>query len=90
MGKQRIAKVVKETMAKAGMADWHAKHIRGAASSKCRNLGLSEDSIIARARWAAANTFRANYWRACTYSNREPAHAAWPIERLLRFAAVRT
>jgi integrase len=89
LGTERIAKVVKETMGRAGITGWNAKHIRGAASSKCRNLGLPESTIIARARWAAASTFRANYWRACTYSNMEPAHAAWPIERLLRFTATR-
>jgi integrase len=86
----RISNVMKQIMENAGITGFHAKHIRGAAASKCRNLGLPDAVFSARARWAeGAGTFKQYYWRACTYNNRQPAHAGWPIERLLRFAATR-
>jgi integrase len=85
----RISNIAATAMEAADVKDFHASNIRGAASSKCKNLGLANDVIIARARWATKDTFLAHYYRGCTYTNRDPAHANWSIERLVRFAATR-
>ena len=77
------------TEALTDMCDYETKNIRGAAASKCRNLGMSYDTILERGRWASRDTFLQYYYRACEYTNREPAQANWSIERLLRFRAQR-
>ena len=87
---QRISNIAKLCMYNAGIMAFHAKNIRGAAASKCRNLGMINDTICERARWSPrSNTFMQYYFRLCTYRDRDQAPAGGPIELLLRYNAIR-
>jgi hypothetical protein len=91
IGKEAIAKAVKNIITACIVDDrkWTAHSIRGAASSKCYNLGCDLNRILTRGRWASSTTFINHYYRECTYVQRSEAHKLTPIETLLRMKADR-
>jgi hypothetical protein len=92
LGAQRISKYPLEVLRGALPADsfaWKASSIRGAASSKCLNLGAEPSRVQLRGTWDNLSTLLKTYFRPGTYDASPPDARSLSLESLLRFRGVR-
>jgi CRISPR/Cas system CMR-associated protein Cmr1 (group 7 of RAMP superfamily) len=89
LSSQRIANIVTSALKAIDVTGFTAHSIRGASSSKCKNLGAPSDSICIRARWASEATFLKHYFKKCVYANLQPNYHTASLEFLMRVDARR-
>jgi hypothetical protein len=93
LGSQRVSKIGVTALQAINVSEFKTHGIRGAASSKARNLGSPADVICARARWGSEATFNKFYFKQCAYitSNLQLGMNLRdaPLEWLLRLDAKR-
>lgn len=72
LGKERIAKILKQSLATYGSIYTHGKFARSIASTHVFNLGVAESRILRQGRWARASTFHSHYKRARALVEHDP------------------
>ena len=87
---QRIANITRKVMTAAGIHSRYKPHTtRGAAASKCYNLGIPLKDVVARGRWQNEDTFIESYLKECRYLGVQAAWASQPFEHVLRLQVAR-
>ncbi len=87
---QRISNITRAVMTAAGIHERYKAHTtRGAAASKCFNLGVPLRDVLARGRWLKEKTFFDSYLKGCRYLNVNPAWAQLSVEDVLRLQVIR-
>lgn len=80
----RLRNDMRDIRLKCGLGDWKTHSIRGAAASKCINMGVKWQRVLDHGRWASAATFKRHYLRLQFYAESSTEHEDWPIWKILR------
>lgn len=76
---------VGKSMRSAGIPSaWKVHSLRGAVTSKLRNLGVEEKRVLQFGRWSNAKTFNTSYFRQCFYKEASSQLSTEPLWKLLR------